>query len=84
MMMWYGDGVSGWGYAMMIVGMIVFWGVVAAGLVLFLRSIGTSGPTQPPPPHGPTPQQILDERYARGEIDEEEYSRRRQTLTGTR
>ncbi len=28
-----------------------------------------------------TAQQILDERYARGEIDEEEYRRRRAELT---
>ncbi|MFI0716705.1 SHOCT domain-containing protein [Streptomyces inhibens] len=32
---------------------------------------------------GPTPEQILAERYARGEIDEEEYQRRLATLRGS-
>jgi putative membrane protein len=30
-----------------------------------------------PPGSSPTARQILDERYARGEIDEDEYQRRR-------
>ncbi|MGE0781461.1 SHOCT domain-containing protein [Mycolicibacterium chlorophenolicum] len=32
------------------------------------------------PQHPPTPQQGLAERYARGEIDDEEYARRLNTL----
>ena len=37
----------------------------------------------PPPPalQGPDPLQILRERYARGEIDDEDYERRRKTLS---
>jgi putative membrane protein len=33
-----------------------------------------------PPGDSATARQILDERYARGEIDEDEYRRRRSTL----
>ncbi|MFJ9695945.1 SHOCT domain-containing protein [Kitasatospora sp. NPDC101183] len=43
----------------------------------------TGGPGGPGPggaPHGPTPEQLLAERFARGEIDEEEYRRRLATL----
>jgi putative membrane protein len=39
------------------------------------------GPPPPPPP-GPDPLAILRERYARGEIDDEEYERRRRLLGG--
>jgi putative membrane protein len=33
-----------------------------------------------PPRSEPSPQQVLAERYARGEIDDEEYARRRAVL----
>jgi putative membrane protein len=87
MMMWYGNGLSGWGYALMIIGMVIFWALIGAGIVALIRYSGKSGsaiPNTPPQQHGPSPQQILAERYARGEIDEEEYIRRTKTLgTGT-
>lgn len=86
MMMWYGESMSGWGYVLMTVGMVVFWALVAAAIVALVRYTSASGrdATTMPSHHGPTPQQILAERYARGEIDDEEYSRRMRTLaTGT-
>jgi putative membrane protein len=48
---------------------------------------GTQPPAPPvaPPPAVPRPDdplEILRQRYARGEIDEEEYERRRRTLAG--
>ncbi len=84
MMYWYGNGdVSGWGYLLMTIGMIVFWGVlITAGVALF-RYLARS-PQQPPAAPGgqQSPEQILAERYARGEIDENEYSTRLATLRG--
>ena len=49
-------------------------------IVLVVRWLGggTSGTTPPPR----TPHEILDERYARGEIDREEYLRRRDDIAG--
>jgi putative membrane protein len=60
-------------------------------VALLLRSGGnqnrTGGPPVPPPsqptdgPGGPTAaRRILDERYARGEIDEQDYQERRRRL----
>jgi len=52
--------------------------VLIALAVPFLRSLGggAAGPRKP------TSRDILDERYARGEIDREEYLRRKQDIEG--
>jgi putative membrane protein len=73
MMYWYGSGMSGWGYALMTVSMILFWGAVIFGLVMLVRHFGRSG--QPP-------ERLLAERFARGEIGEEEYRQRLAVLRG--
>ncbi|MGQ4617404.1 SHOCT domain-containing protein [Nocardia sp. R7R-8] len=86
MVMWYGNGMSGWGYSLMFIGMVIFWALVVAGIVALVRYAANSSATTTgaPPQRGPTPHQILADRYARGEIDDEEYTRRRKTLdTGT-
>ena len=62
--------------------------LVVALLVLAVRWLiradqhgRTPGP-QPAAPAGRDPLEILRERYARGEIDEDEFERRRRTLGG--
>ena len=86
MMYWYGNGgMSGWGYALMTIGMVVFWGVlISAGVALF-RYLSRSGQQLPGTPGAqqpPSPEAILAERFARGEIDENEYHTRLATLHG--
>ena len=84
-MMYYGGGhMSGWAWFGMSIGMIAFWGllIVLALLVYQAFSDSTAGGRG----SGPTaadPRQILAERYARGEIDEDEYQRRLTTLNST-
>ena len=46
MMYWYSSGMSGWGYALMTISLILFWGVVIFGIVMLVRYAGRSG--QPP------------------------------------
>jgi putative membrane protein len=80
-MYWYGDHISGWGYALMTVGMVLFWGLIVVGVVALVRYLGRSGQqTAAPPLVRPTPEQVLAERFARGEIDEDEYRQRLDTL----
>lgn len=77
MMFWYGNGMSVWGYALMTVSMVLFWGLVILGVIALIRYLART--SQPPGSVGasrPAPEQILAERFARGEIDEQEYQRR--------
>jgi putative membrane protein len=74
MMWWYGNGMGGWGYGLMVGANLLLWGLLAAGVVALLRR--SAGSAQP----RPTPEELLAERFARGDIDEEEYRRRRDVL----
>lgn len=78
MMYWYGDHMSGWGWALMTIGTIAFWALLITGIVLLVRYIGRSGQAAATR----TPEQLLAERFARGEIDEGEYRDRLATLRG--
>ena len=56
-------------------------GVLIAGIVAAIRYLAAAQDrTSGPAPR--TPQDVLAERYARGEIEEEEYERRLHTLRG--
>ena len=72
-------GNNGWMGGGMGIGMWIFWIVLIVVVVLLVRSFGSSGSTSPPP-RQETPLEILKARYARGEIDEEEFQRRRREL----
>jgi len=83
MMYPYGEHVSGWGYALGITGMVLFWVVLVLAIAIAVRYLdrkrGESSPPPPPPPP-PTAEQVLAERFARGEIDADEYRQRLDTL----
>lgn len=60
-------------------------GLIITAFVLLLRAFDRPQPTGPhrapwAPPTQASPEQLLAERFARGEIDEEEYRRRLQVL----
>jgi putative membrane protein len=78
MTFWPEHAVTGWGWAAMSISMLLFWGALVAAGVLLVRTLArpSEGPGRP------SPEQLLAERYARGEIDEDEYRRRMATLTG--
>lgn len=63
--------------------MIVFIAIAVVVVVLLVRWLGGAGhghPTHPPLHTGRAPLDILRERYARGEIDREEFEERRRVL----
>lgn len=66
--MHWNDDVAWWGWLMTSLGMLVFWGLLAWGAVVLLRGRGETASAD-----RPGPQEILDERLARGEIDAREY-----------
>lgn len=77
-MMGWDDGGWGWGgWLAMTLMMLVFWGGLAAVVVALVRS---SRPPASAPDPGRDARGILDERFARGDIDEDEYRRRREAL----
>ena len=91
MMYWYG-GPGGWGYGLMILSMLVFWGFLVAGVVVLVRWFSTDGRRSAAPatsashPAAASPGDagsILRERFARGEIDETEYRQRLNVLDGS-
>ncbi|MGQ4601286.1 SHOCT domain-containing protein [Nocardia sp. R6R-6] len=75
-MFWHSNGMTGWGYGLMTISMVIFWALVIGGIVALIRYTATPSQGQPTVP----PQQVLADRYARGEIDDEEYTRRLRTL----
>ena len=81
--MMYGGGAMGW---LMVIVMVALLVGLAVAVALLLRRRSPSTEHDDPrassrnAAHGPSAERILDERLARGEIDEEEYRRRRAAL----
>jgi putative membrane protein len=69
---------GGW-WIVMVIGMVIFWGLVIAGIFLLVRELAVSrGARQPAP--GSEAMAVLDRRLAAGEIPPEEYRERRAVL----
>ena len=71
-----GMGMLGFGLLMMLFGLLVVVGIVALIIWAVLRLTGAGRPGSP----GQQARQILDQRFARGEIDQDEYQRIRREL----
>jgi putative membrane protein len=73
---WQHDGTTWSGWLVMMLAMVAFWTLVVLAVVALFRETRPQG--------GPTPGRsafdVLAERFARGEIDAEEYHRREDVL----
>ena len=86
--MMYGSyGMGPWGalfmVALMIVGGLLLWGLIATGVLMlahYLRGPDQSGGSADA---GSSARLVLSQRYARGEIDENEYTQRLSVLNAT-
>jgi putative membrane protein len=80
-MMWsYGDWSWG-GWLAMVLSMVLFWGLVGALVLVVARSLFLQRRSEQPQP---SPEEILASRFARGEIDADEYHSRLEALRSTR
>jgi len=73
-MMWNGYGPGGWGMAMMLVSNLLFWALLLGGGYLLYKAVSQKGST------ASSAEDILAQRYARGEIGDDEYRSRLATL----
>jgi putative membrane protein len=82
--MWWNGGGFGWaGWLVMSLMMVIFWGLVIFGGIAVWRAASRGGRGQQRADIR-SPEQLLDERFARGEIDVEEYTHRRELLRSGR
>lgn len=83
-MMWgYGTGIGSLGLVLMTISNILFWALIIFGVILLVRYLTHSNrPTGGQPGGRATPEQVLAERFAAGEIDEQEYRHRLEVLRG--
>ena len=77
MMGCYHDGMGSGGWIVMTIAMVAFWALVVVAVVAMFRGTQRSAESTP---SRHDPMQILDERFARGEIDEDEYHLRSSVL----
>lgn len=79
-MMYWGNGIGGWGMVLMTVGNLLFWGLVISGVVVLVRLFARGTQRGGSSDEAATPQRVLAERFVRGEIDEDEYRQRLHVL----
>jgi putative membrane protein len=76
----WGDHMDGWGagpWIVMVVGMVFFWAFVVVGVVWLVRARPWTAATG-----GDSAMDLLDRRFAAGEISADEYRERRAVLRG--
>lgn len=78
MMGWYQDGMGWGGWIAMSLVMVAFWALVVFAVVVIFRGTSSTSPSDGSASRDPM--QILGERFARGEIDAEEYHDRAEVL----
>ena len=80
--MWHmGDG---WGWWMMLGGlwMVAFWGLVIWAVYTLVTRLGGRETAPPPQTAEPSAIEILERRYARGELSHDEFEAMRRRLSG--
>lgn len=75
---------GGWGMGFGFVFMLLFWTLIIVGIVVAIRWLMRESQGRLENgrslPHDKSPLEIVQERYARGEIDREEYEQKKRDL----
>ncbi|MFF7451557.1 MULTISPECIES: SHOCT domain-containing protein [unclassified Streptomyces] len=79
-MYWNRHDMNGWDWFAMSAGTILLSALLITVAVLLFHTLNRA----PEPPHRESAERLLAERFARGEIDEEEYGHRMSVLRGDR
>lgn len=76
--MWNGMGFEHWGWGGgMWLGMVLFWVVIIAAIVLIVRTLGADAAVKR---DDKSPLQILKERYASGDIGKDEFEQKKRDI----
>jgi putative membrane protein len=75
MMYWNQHNMSGWDWFAMSIGSVLLWALLVAIAVLLYRNLNRTHDLPHTRPVA-SPEQVLADRFARGEIDEDEYRNR--------
>ncbi len=77
---WPGS-MSGWDWTWMLVALVALCALTAVGITVAVRYLGRAGSAPSiEPPAAPSAEDVLADRFARGEIGEDEYWQRVHTL----
>jgi putative membrane protein len=80
--MYYGPGIGGWGMTFMIIGNLLFWGLLIFVAVPMARYV-REGKIASAPPAEASPRQIAGQPFARGEITEDDGARVEAAISST-
>lgn len=82
--MMYGSyGMGLWGVLFMMVGGLLLWGLIVLGVVVLAQYLRAPNQPSGPVDASQSARHMLSQRYARGEIDENEYTQRLNVLNTT-
>jgi putative membrane protein len=78
----WGPGMMGWGWGWVhLLFMVIFWVLIVLLIILLIRRLGSSGhPNVTASPQEDSALEILKKRYARSEINKEEFDTKKKDL----
>lgn len=80
MMYGYDNGMSGWGYILMTAALLVIISMVVAAALVLIRSGATARRPAPDAMRRRDAERIIEQRFALGEVDQDEFRSRMDVL----